>query len=1067
MRRYWLIGIFVTSITQAQQSALQQSLNFEDVRAASFYYQNITGAASQTITLAEIRILENNYNEALSILRSNKHYYVTPELEGQFWLLSAVALHKNQLFKQSDEAFNNALKLFNKTDEKIIWLAQYQYWKTLVLLERNRLDESAHAAHAALRFYNQDSTTNYIKKAKLLLWLGGVKKGQDQLDSAKIYLLRSLSLFQNSPLDKNLEIVKVYNNLANVYAKEWSYIKAKDYYEKSIKLNEEKIRNYNELVFACSNFAVFYSDFENQIKAEYWFDQAMQWMKKSPLDPIRLAQLLQNYGSALTKQFEIEKAIDIFKQALQLIEPWKQDREDIYSQILINMATSYALLNQLDKIEPIDNALSQIAEVLKSKWPDQDKRYLLWRIQKSEIEGKFLQALELIYQIEQTFTHSTLTDYKIEVLEYKATCLNNLRRYSESLPVYKQVYQYHLNNKPITHSLVISTLNNIGSVFFYQNQNDSASFYLNQAKTNNLLPLDKVLSEESRFSSKIEWIVSNYYLLQLAKNSYHNGLINFEQLELSDGLVLSTLNILDSKRVELTHEADRMNLARLARDFFDEALDFFFILSQKRPVYINKAFLISEKAKYQALHKAIGLDRLNNFTRVASKILVEEKNLTNKVAQIEYQFAQEIAKNSEPINELLQEYEREWGVTSTRLNYLIDSIKNKLPDYYDLKFNKTTVSITELQHNFLQSNEQIWVSYYMGEATTYAIVITPHQTSFLNLGSSSEIRKQFKALNNFASQFSMNVEEIKTISEKLYAILLKPVKASLSKKENKIKKIVVIPDDVLNSLNFELLIDSAGKPYLSYALYNNQFSYGFSSTLLWMTFGDKAARKLEGAQLLAFAPEFDNEGPVTGTRDGEGDIYNSFGFQALQKNQEEVKQISIIANRKKLRSQIYLGKSADEYMLKKTDLDQFDIIHFATHGFTDAGVNAASGIAFAKNASSKEDDILFMDEIFNLRNNAYLVCLSACETGRGLYKNGEGLLGLTRAFLYSGTRNLVVSLWKVEDESTSSLMKDFYTDLVSTSNISEALHTAKLKVLKRDPNLPPAYWAAFIHIGLD
>ena len=66
MRRYWLIGIFVTSITQAQQSALQQSLNFEDVRAASFYYQNITGAASQTITLAEIRILENNYNEALS-----------------------------------------------------------------------------------------------------------------------------------------------------------------------------------------------------------------------------------------------------------------------------------------------------------------------------------------------------------------------------------------------------------------------------------------------------------------------------------------------------------------------------------------------------------------------------------------------------------------------------------------------------------------------------------------------------------------------------------------------------------------------------------------------------------------------------------------------------------------------------------------------------------------------------------------------------------------------------------------------------------------------------------------
>ncbi len=784
--RYWLISLFITSIAQAQLNKLQQSLNFEEVQAASFYIKSVVDPAQQNLALAEINILNGNYSEALETLTNSSHYFKTPETKGKYWLMTAVAFHKVQQFNSSDEAFNNAHQLIIKEPSL---LAQYNYWKTMVLLERNQLAESARFAHYALSYYEKDSANNYIKKGKLLLWLGGIKKGQGELDSAKIFLLKSLQLFKNSPLDKNQEIIKVYNNLANVYAEEWNYGEATNYYEQSIHLNGQRVRNYNELTFSCSNLAILNSNFENQLKSEYWFGEALKWMKQAKIDPVRSALILQNYGAVLNKRFEIEKGLDAYRQALQIIDPLKQERIDIYAQILIGMAISYLQLNQSEKAEPFDTALDQVAEDLKTHWQNEYGSYLLWKVFKLQNESKFHEEMEILNQLEKSYESKERDDVWADIISHKATCLMNLHQYSESLRCHRNVYDYYIRIFPATHSNIVSTLNNIGSVFFMQGQYDSSRFYLELAKKYNLLPEVTVLPEESRFSSKIEWLVSNYYLLKLAKKAYHNGQADYETLELADGLILSALSILDSKRVELSNEGDRINLARLARDFFDEAMDFYYILSQEKSTYINKAFMISEKAKYQALQKAIGLDKLSNFTRVATTISDEEKSLNNKVAQLEYQFAQEISKNSEPSKDLLEEYEQEWTRSSARLDKLIDSIKVRLPDYYDLKFNKTTVDISTLRADCLTNAEQqIWVSYYVGDTTTYAIIINNTKASFIKLGSSQEIKKLLKALNNYATQFSPHHEEIQIISGRLYDFLLAPVKATLTKSELRAKK---------------------------------------------------------------------------------------------------------------------------------------------------------------------------------------------------------------------------------------------------------------------------------------
>jgi CHAT domain-containing protein len=142
-------------------------------------------------------------------------------------------------------------------------------------------------------------------------------------------------------------------------------------------------------------------------------------------------------------------------------------------------------------------------------------------------------------------------------------------------------------------------------------------------------------------------------------------------------------------------------------------------------------------------------------------------------------------------------------------------------------------------------------------------------------------------------------------------------------------------------------------------------------------------------------------------------------------------------------------------------------IHFASHGFIDESHPERSGILFSRTPNSNEDGVLQMSEILCLKLNADLVTLSACSTGLGKLVNGEGFLGLTRAFFYAGARNVTVSLWNVNDSATSTLMKSYYQNLNRGLTKNAALRQAKLTLL-RGSNASwrhPYFWAPFILVG--
>jgi CHAT domain-containing protein len=126
-----------------------------------------------------------------------------------------------------------------------------------------------------------------------------------------------------------------------------------------------------------------------------------------------------------------------------------------------------------------------------------------------------------------------------------------------------------------------------------------------------------------------------------------------------------------------------------------------------------------------------------------------------------------------------------------------------------------------------------------------------------------------------------------------------------------------------------------------------------------------------------------------------------------------------------------------------------------------------SSLALTENLDSTQNNFLQAYEIASMELNANLIVLSACETGFGKFEQGEGIMSLARSFMYAGTPSLVVSLWSVNDQSTSIIMQDFYKNLIANMPKNEALRQAKLNYIQRATGVAahPAFWSPFIQLG--
>jgi len=334
----------------------------------------------------------------------------------------------------------------------------------------------------------------------------------------------------------------------------------------------------------------------------------------------------------------------------------------------------------------------------------------------------------------------------------------------------------------------------------------------------------------------------------------------------------------------------------------------------------------------------------------------------------------------------------------------------------------------------------------------------------------------FEASRAYVDAISSTIAESewKATARALWEERFAPVTDAL----DEIRRLVVIPSGAMLGVPVETLID----PDVGLLADRYRISYAPSATTAaWLAY--REARGVQRALVLGDPPfdvsHVDGAGGDAGVDDRR---QAGKGLARLEGTRREATAIAAMFES----SELLLGTDASEQRIAELaesgDLASFDVIHLATHGLVNdrrpdesalvlSQVGLPDPVQASLSGERQYDGLITAGEIASeWRLGAGLVVLSACETGLGRRVGGEGYVGLSQALLQAGARNVVVSLWKVEDRATALLMESFYRELTGGVALSDALTVAKheLRTFQENGTTPydrPAFWSAFVLIG--
>jgi CHAT domain-containing protein len=301
-------------------------------------------------------------------------------------------------------------------------------------------------------------------------------------------------------------------------------------------------------------------------------------------------------------------------------------------------------------------------------------------------------------------------------------------------------------------------------------------------------------------------------------------------------------------------------------------------------------------------------------------------------------------------------------------------------------------------------------------------------------------------------------------AKQLYDILLGQLPSGANRQQ-----VIVVPDGILNLLPFDTLRDSEE----SLVLESRTVSYVPAATVLQFLRHEKPSASAQRAFLGVGDVAYQDQGHISANVEkpggfkqrlerGMSDVFGTTLYDLPQTREEVIAASKIVGQD----SVLLLGSSATESAFKTEPLADFKIVHIAAHGFADTRFPERSGLVLGVDPTSHDDGLLQVREIIRLRFNADLVTLSACNTGVGKLEGEEGVTNLVEAFLVSGAKSVVASLWSADDTYTLDLMERFYSHIAEGQDRAAALRQAKLDLLARfGKQVPPYYWGAFVLVG--
>ena len=351
------------------------------------------------------------------------------------------------------------------------------------------------------------------------------------------------------------------------------------------------------------------------------------------------------------------------------------------------------------------------------------------------------------------------------------------------------------------------------------------------------------------------------------------------------------------------------------------------------------------------------------------------------------------------------------------------------------------VSLKEAQR--LLDRDTVLLEYFLGKHRSFLWLVTPSSIDVYEIQGRQVIEKSAKQLHELLSesQFRGNEERAARVTRELSQLLLGPVAGRLNG-----KRLVVVPDGAIHYVPFAALVDPAGEAPVPLAA-SKEIVYQPSMSVLRAIRAEVSRRKSPPGLLAVLAdPNFIPE-----------------EYDRLEHSGKEARKILGLVSPREKKFQA-LGCEANRDLVLSGKLAQFRYLHFATHGENHPQEPELSAIVLSQVGCDgrRRDGHLRLQDIKNLDLRADLVVLSACQTALGNEVAGEGFEGLAEGFMYAGAAGVVVSLWNVDDESTSALMEHFYRGIfIDKLSPSEALRRAQLWMVEKTSWRSPYFWAGF------
>ncbi|HNP19031.1 MAG TPA: CHAT domain-containing protein [Fulvivirga sp.] len=770
--------------------------------------------------------------------------------------------------------------------------------------------------------------------------------------------------------------------------------------------------------------------------AELYFDVALE---KAVADSEVRADALNNLGLVYWNTGNAEKAKDFILEGLKI-------RLDLFGSSNEKTAASYNDLGLVLSAKDPDAALDYYEKALE-----------VYRKIYGENNEKTAQGLinsGIAYRQLELFGDATINFEKaLEIWRNRypdghpneAFIINNIGRTEQimgnldgALVNYEKALKIFIDFYGNKHPEVAGTLNLIGNIHNSKGEfNEALDYYQKALVANcnnfNSTDLDKNPSVNDYLSANT-LLNSLYYKSKAFADLHYNKTLKFNDLKASLFTLQSCDTLIDNIRQLRTNEADKLALGQLANTVYETGVELckgMGDVAVKKDSYYELSFYFAEKSKSAVLLEAISDANAKSFAGISADDLDNEKQMKSELAFYES------ALVSEKNDDLKSQYsEQLLGLRKEYADFIV-GLETKYPEYYALKYDQTLPTIQDLQSK-LNDNETL-LSYFLTSSSkrVYIFEINKNRFKIQNNLQSENLSRYISGFSN--SIYFKEYDVYLLTANQLYNELIP------KRLDKNTTHLIIVPSGRLSTIPFEALLTSKPKndsdyktfPYL---INDANISYYYSSTLY---FKQKASKSTGGEALLCAPIHFASLPDLPGT-------------------EREIEALETVLKEQGVASKTLINSFASEQEIKTMDFSNYKYLHFATHGIVNERDPSQSKIFL--NSELTEDGNLYSGEIYNLNLKIDLVTLSACETGLGQLSEGEGVIGLSRALLYAGANNIVVSLWKVSDQSTSDLMIDFYSNNKG-AGYSLPLQMAKRNLINTGKYAEPYYWAPFILIG--